>query len=292
MIQGVIYKLTNKINGLSYIGQTTNLTKRLRDHRYNAKHMYKSNAGQRIVQAIREFGFENFEVSILFQSNLCDDKQQLRKLLYEKEIFFISKYDTINNGYNITKGGAGLKGYLLPKDKIESIRASNLGRKHSEEFRENARQRFKKLWENESFRKRRSEMTSGKNNPMYGIRLTGEQNPNFGKHMSEETKRKLSESRKGKGHPTSEETKKKLSEILKGRPKSEEQKRKLREYFLGRPNVKKRKKVYQYTKEGDFVKEWSGISEAENALGIKHVGCCALGKRPTAGGFQWRFTKD
>lgn len=292
MVQGVIYKLTNKVNGLSYIGQTINLPKRLRDHKYNAKHMYSSNAGQPIVHAIREFGFENFEVSILFETELCDDKKLIKGLLDEKEMFFISEYDTINRGYNITKGGAGMKGYRLPEEQIEKIRNANLGRKHSEEFRENARQRFKKLWEDESYRKKRSELMSGENNHMYGVRLVGSLNPRFGKHMSEESKKKLSESRKGKGHPTSEETKRKLSETLKGRPKSEEHKKKLSEHFTGKPNLKTRKTVYQYTKEGVFVKEWIGISEAEKALGIKHIGCCALGKRPTAGGFQWRFTKD
>ena len=55
--------------------------------------------------------------------------------------------------------------------------------------------------------------------------------------MSEETKRKISEARKGKGHPQSEETKRKLSEIRKGnfkRPHTEEEKRKIGEANRGK----------------------------------------------------------
>ncbi len=51
-----------------------------------------------------------------------------------------------------------------------------------------------------------------------------------GRHLSEETKRKLSEARKGKkGRNHSEETKKKMSEAHKGKRLSEEHRRKLSE---------------------------------------------------------------
>ena len=39
---------------------------------------------------------------------------------------------------------------------------------------------------------------SGENNPMYGVHRYGENNPNFGKKWTEEQKRKISESLKGK----------------------------------------------------------------------------------------------
>ena len=55
----------------------------------------------------------------------------------------------------------------------------------------------------------------------------GRVSPNKGKKMSEEQKKKLSESHKGKGHPVSEETRKKISATLKGHPVSEETRKKI-----------------------------------------------------------------
>ena len=69
--------------------------------------------------------------------------------------------------------------------------------------------------------------------------MKGRPSANKGKHPSEETRRKLSESLKGKHH--SEETKRKMSESRKGRPSpnkgktmSEETKKKISESLKGR----------------------------------------------------------
>ena len=56
----------------------------------------------------------------------------------------------------------------------------------------------------------------------------GEENCNYGKSLSEETRRKISDSQKGKHIP--EETRRKLSEARKGKTLSEETRRKLSEW--------------------------------------------------------------
>jgi hypothetical protein len=81
--------------------------------------------------------------------------------------------------------------------------------------------------------------TSGKNHPFYGKHRSEEtkrklSESNIGKHHSEETKKKMSEARRGKNHPNfgkhrSEETKRKLSAINIGKHHSEEAKKKMRE---------------------------------------------------------------
>lgn len=60
----------------------------------------------------------------------------------------------------------------------------------------------------------------------------GEKNPFYGKTHSEKTRRKISEVHKGK-HPSTE-TRKKMSEVHKGKPKSAETRKKMSEAKKGR----------------------------------------------------------
>ncbi len=64
------------------------------------------------------------------------------------------------------------------------------------------------------------------------LSLKGEKHPNYGKHHSEETKRKIAEGNRDK--TVSEETRKKISEINKGRTYSEEYKQRMSEICKGR----------------------------------------------------------
>lgn len=288
-MKGVVYRLVNKQTGQSYIGRTFDLRKRLWGHKASANKVGTKNEGQPIVHAIRELGFEAFDVEVLYESEEFEDKKALDDLLNEKEIYFIEKYDSIANGYNRTKGGAGMLGFSLSPSSRISISKANKGRKYGEDFKEKCRIRSRKLWENEEMRKKYSEMFSGEKNPMYGVRLTGEKNHNYGKPMSEETKRKLSEAKKGKpGTPMSEENKRKLIEIAK-RPKSESHRKKISETLTGTKCPNKWKPILQYSSEGIFIKEWPCISEAQEVCKTKHIAACATGKRNFAGGFIWRY---
>lgn len=65
-----------------------------------------------------------------------------------------------------------------------------------------------------------------------GGSLPGETNPMYGKHHTEETKRKISETEKGK--KLTEETKRKMSEAKKGRHHTEESKKKMSEAHIGK----------------------------------------------------------
>ena len=184
-------------------------------------------------------------------------------------------------------------GFTLPKESIEKIRKENIGKRLSEEHKKAISVSAMKLWTDE-YRSFMSERMSGDNNPMYGVHLSKEKNPMYGKRHSEETRKKISEAKKGKpGHPQSEEHKEKLRSLLAGVPKSEEHKRKLSEANTGKKYINRRCPVIQYSLEGDFIKEWSGIDEAKLSLGINgHIADCCNGKRRQACGFQWRFKKE
>ena len=60
--------------------------------------------------------------------------------------------------------------------------------------------------------------------------------------------------------PKSEATKQAISDALKGVPLSEATKQ-----AIGEANSKK---ILQYTKSGEFIKEWSSMREVERELGI------------------------
>lgn len=62
----------------------------------------------------------------------------------------------------------------------------------------------------------------------------GNKNPFFGKHHTDDAKRKISESNSGK--KMSEEHKKRISDLMRGKPKTEEQKRKMSEAQIGNKN--------------------------------------------------------
>lgn len=81
-----IYKFTNKINGMSYIGQSVDIERRYKQYK-------RINTDDTIFHnAIREYGFEAFDFEII---ELCT-KNELYNLLckhtftYVGEIFYVS----------------------------------------------------------------------------------------------------------------------------------------------------------------------------------------------------------
>ena len=57
-----------------------------------------------------------------------------------------------------------------------------------------------------------------------------------------------------------------------------------------RNHVKKSKSVLQYTKTGEFVKEWPSTMECgRNGFDQGHVAACCRGKLKTHKGFIWKF---
>lgn len=107
-MKGFIYKITNKVNGKVYIGQTRyTVEARWKQHQHKQDKTYFHNA-------IRKYGVDSFTVETLEE---CDVE-----LLNEREIFYISKYNTFDYGYNLTIGGDGNKRLVLD-DKYDEIKA-------------------------------------------------------------------------------------------------------------------------------------------------------------------------
>lgn len=110
----LIYKHTNKVNGLFYIGQTEDtLLKRFACHVNEA--FTKLSGHRPFLEAIREFGKNGFDHEII-EGNITTEE-----LANEREIYWIDFYNATNSsiGYNIRKGGGVRRsGILLFLDHI------------------------------------------------------------------------------------------------------------------------------------------------------------------------------
>ena len=96
MESGKIYKYTNLINGMVYIGQTRQ-TLEQRDY----KHQTQLNDNTYFHRAIKKYGRENFSLE------LVEDNIPLNEL-DEKEKYYIDYFEsfyTTGKGYNLTQGG-------------------------------------------------------------------------------------------------------------------------------------------------------------------------------------------
>ena len=59
----------------------------------------------------------------------------------------------------------------------------------------------------------------------------------------------------------------------------------------GTRNERVSRKILQYSKSGEFIREWQGAREVERVLGIdnSHINACCRGKQKSAYGFIWRY---
>jgi group I intron endonuclease len=95
MLFGIIYKITNKVNGKCYIGRTTSLKKRFEKH--------LSGGTPPLRHAVRKFGKENFTIEVLCK---IPDKLATLERKYIKDF---KSYDR-HYGYNRSLDGCSSKG--------------------------------------------------------------------------------------------------------------------------------------------------------------------------------------
>ena len=90
-----IYKITNMKNDMVYIGQGVDIYKRLMQHCKNGLGI-DTPQGNKLYAAMLEDGLENFTFELLEE---CP-----REELNRKEAYYISLYNSVQYGYNSTKG--------------------------------------------------------------------------------------------------------------------------------------------------------------------------------------------
>lgn len=212
---GIIYKYTSP-SDKCYIGQTIRETIRKCGHKNAA---LKENAQTKFARAIRKYGWENFEYEVLFTID-NDDKKRVKEKLDFMERYYIRKFDSYNNGYNMTLGGEGGSGKHTEEFKkmmSERMKSNNPAYNMTDEWRQHIgdSQRGKKMSEN--FKQKTSERMKF-NNPMKNPDVAKKAGlSKIGKSLSEEHKQKISEA--NKGIIRSKEFKQQHSDIAKARPR-------------------------------------------------------------------------
>lgn len=280
----IIYCTTNLINFKKYIGQDSN----------NNPNYFGS--GLIIKRAIEKYKKENFKKEILCYCNSLEE-------LNEMEDYYIDYYSAVKSPlfYNIKPGGnkPGYKHTFETKLKISKIHKG-------------------KTWSLERKEKMSKLLKGRKRDPKIGKKISLKNTGRKGTPLTKEHKIKISAANKGR--VTSEKTKVLISIANMGKRRTPEQKKKQSELAksLNRKTIhtettklkisisKNPIPILQFTKEGDFIKEWRAASEVQKSLKLSATEihrCCAMKIRTrmgangnllyvntkSVGGFVWKY---
>ena len=167
-----IYKIENRVNHKIYIGQSVDIYTRWYNHKHSLCNGIHYNT--HLQKSWDKYGEDNFEFYVIQE---CAEND-----LNHLEIEYISQYRSYDGrfGYNLTFGGEGGVPNDETRAKFSQINSGDnnpmFGKYHTTETK-----------------KKISEALSGENNPRYG-----KHSVHYGKHLSNEHKKKLSIANSGK----------------------------------------------------------------------------------------------
>ena len=116
-----IYCYTNKLNNHKYDGQTNNYKRKIREHRSWTFNEKTNSYNNLIHKKIREYGEENFEISLI-ETLYTEDINEVN----QREIYWINKLQShcsTGLGYNVSDGG-GRRGYssILSQEELQALK--------------------------------------------------------------------------------------------------------------------------------------------------------------------------
>ena len=238
---GYIYLITNTKNNKKYIGQTLQDDIESRWKRHKA--MCKNSIGRILLNAYKKYDIDKFKFQIVC---ICFDEDCN---IYEEQ--YIKKFNTLHpNGYNLKEGGLNSKHH---PSTIEKMREAMKGRECSN----------KHYWTDER-KKQWSEMRKG------------EKNSNYGKFMSDEQKKKISNTMK-----------------ISYANNTKEKRNPTQKQLEALKNCRVKKSIGQYNLEGKLIKIYDSVVKASIETNIcrSTISCVCRGvsSYQTAGGFVWKF---
>lgn len=255
-----IYKITNIQNSKFYIGSAINYIQRIRVHKSELRKC--THHSIYLQNAWNKYGEENFKFEIL---EIVEDIKEILK----REQYYLDK---LKPNYNISRFAGstiGFKHSLVSKEKMSK---SQKGKTHSKYSKE-------KISKSNKGKKRTSEFKLRIKNMKLGLKWTEEQ--------------KIAQSIKAKIRGQSEGQKLgliKARKTLIGKPKSEETKRKISKSNKGKISVS-RIKVARLDKNSlEILEEYISFTEASIKTGvdISSIAKATKEEKRTAGNFKWR----
>ena len=150
--------MRNMINGKVYVGQTKNFAQRKGGHVYAAKR----GLDRPLYRSMRKHGLVNFTFEII--------EECAHEVINDREQYWVAHYDSFNpeKGYNLTSGGN--QGTEVADSTRIKLSTSLAGKAKSDKHRENI-SKSRRGWEG----------------------LRGDRNPNYGTHLSDSARKKLSD---------------------------------------------------------------------------------------------------
>ena len=193
-----IYKITNKINGKIYIGQSNDIYRRFYEHQTKGE-----TSRIPVDVAIQKYGKDKFSYEVLEECSIDE--------LNQKETFWIKKLNAIENGYNCSEGGNQQsigenngKAKLTEKDVIEIRKAYNNHLKQKDVYEKYkdiiSFGYFQNLWQGRSWSHIMPEVFTKENKEYYAYQNSIGSNGSFAKFSDDEVikirKRYVNESAK------------------------------------------------------------------------------------------------
>lgn len=276
---GYIYIITNKINDKVYIGQTSRtIETRWKEHLLSYQN--ESKKRYKLYAAMNKYGAESFSIEKIEECSA--DK------LDEREKYWIQKFDSYNNGYNMTIGGEGIqivqterilklweKGmaiadisrelgyatstilqYLEDSVTFSHMEAVNRGKKLTSRAKEKAVYLYNRQGNQIDFYSCAKEASTNLNEAVEKIRVW----------CREETPRD--------------------NIVYSYQLLSKEQ---VIDRFLHQPN---HRAIRQFSLDGKEIKVYESIQEAIRQTGIANIYKVAKGELKTAGGYIWKYVDD
>lgn len=183
-----VYKVTNSSNGKFYIGKTNDLQKRWYNHVYCA---LVDKESTHFYNAIRKYGAKSFLIETIVE---CDTED----LALEQEIYWIAtlKSNCRDIGYNITNGGDGASGLKHTEETKKKIADAHFGKICSEETKKRMSEAHRGQTVSQEVREKISKANSGENNGMYGRTITEETRKILSEFQSSRERKPLTEGHK------------------------------------------------------------------------------------------------